>query len=60
MILKIVEEKKRRYDELHNLMADAQVIANKAQYQSYAKEVSSLTGLVNEYNRYQKISKEME
>ena len=30
MILKIVEEKKRRYDELHNLMADPDVIANKA------------------------------
>jgi peptide chain release factor 1 len=59
MILKIVEEKKKRYDELHNLMADPDVIANKAQYQGYAKEVSSLTGLVNEYNKYRKLAEDL-
>ena len=59
MILKIVEEKKARYDELHNLMADPDVIANKARYQSYAKEVSSLTAIVGEYNNYRRISKDL-
>jgi peptide chain release factor 1 len=54
-----VEEKKKRYDELHNLMADPDVIANKAQYQGYAKEVSSLTGLVNEYNKYRKLAEDL-
>ena len=59
MILKIVEEKKKRYDELHNLLADPDVIANKTAYQNYAKEMSSLTGLMNEYNNYNKNLKDL-
>ena len=58
MILKIVEEKKRRYDELHDLLADPKVIANRLEHQGYAKEMSALTGLINEYNAYQRISRD--
>ena len=60
MILKIVEEKKKRYDELHNLLADPNVIADRAKHQSYAKEAASLISLVNEYNIYQRILKDLE
>ncbi|MBI5123859.1 MAG: peptide chain release factor 1 [Candidatus Omnitrophica bacterium] len=59
MILKIVEEKKKRYDELHNLLADHGVIANKALYQNYAREASALAPLVNEYNNYRRIEKDL-
>jgi peptide chain release factor 1 len=60
MILKIVEEKKRRYDELHNLLADPAVIANRSVHQVYAKEAASLISLVNEYNSYQRILKDLD
>lgn len=59
MILKIVEEKKKRHDELHDLLADPKVISNRAQHQNYAKEMSILTPLINEYNNYQSISKDL-
>ena len=55
MILRILEERKRRYDELHNLLADEKVAANQAEYQAYAKEMAVLTPLINEYNSYRKI-----
>lgn len=60
MILKIVEEKKKRYDELHDLLADPNVIANRPEHQRYAKEMSSLTDLINEYNTYQRIAKDLQ
>lgn len=56
MILKILEEKKKRYDELHNLLADPDVIANRVEHQNYAKEAASLISLINEYNNYQKVA----
>jgi peptide chain release factor 1 len=59
MILKLLEEKKRRYDELHALMADPDVIANKPVYQAYAKESSGLAALVNEYSGYLKTVKDI-
>ncbi|MDP3792067.1 MAG: peptide chain release factor 1 [Candidatus Omnitrophota bacterium] len=59
MVLKIVTEKKKRYSELHDLLANAEVIANKALYQNYAKEVSGLTPLINEYNKYQRIANDL-
>lgn len=60
MILRILEERKKRYDQLHNLLADEKVVANQAEYQAYAKELSSLTPLVNEYNSYCKILKDID
>jgi peptide chain release factor 1 len=55
MILRILEEKKKRYDELHGLLADEKVVANQAEYMVYAKEMSALTPLINEYSSYRKI-----
>ena len=60
MILRILEERKKRYDELHNLLADEKVVANQAEYQAYAKEMSALTPLINEYSSYRKILKEID
>lgn len=60
MILKILEEKKKRYDELHALLADHDVLADSARYQAYAKEMSSLTVLVNGYNSHKKLIKDLE
>ncbi|MCX5666439.1 MAG: PCRF domain-containing protein, partial [Candidatus Omnitrophica bacterium] len=60
MILRILEERKKRYDELHDLLADEKVVANQAEYQAYAKEMSALTPLINEYNSYRKILKDID
>jgi peptide chain release factor 1 len=60
MILRILEERQRRYDELHNLLADGKVAANQAEYQAYAKEMSALTPLINEYRSYLKVLKEID
>ncbi len=60
MISRILEERKKRYDELHDLLADEKVAANQAQYQAYAKEMSALTPLINEYNSYRKILKDID
>ncbi|MFA5499823.1 MAG: peptide chain release factor 1 [Candidatus Omnitrophota bacterium] len=59
MILRILEEKQKRYDELHGLMADANVIANTSLYQNYAKEMAGLTPMINEYKSYQRIAKDL-
>jgi peptide chain release factor 1 len=40
-------------------MADPDVIADKARYQSYAKEASSLIGLVSEYNNYRRAQNDL-
>ncbi len=60
MILRILEDRKKRYDELHGLLADEKVLANQAEYQAYAKEMSALTPLINEYNLYRKILKDID
>jgi len=52
MIDRILQEKKKRYDKLQDLLADPGVIANAGEYQAYAKELSGLTPLVNGYNEY--------
>lgn len=59
MIDKIFEEKKRRYDRLHELLADPKVIANTSEYQGYAKELAGLTPLVQGYNEHIKLSKDL-
>jgi len=60
MILRIAEERKKRYDELHDLLADQNIVSNKAQYQAYAREMSGLAPLINEYNSYQRTLKDLE
>ncbi len=58
MLDKLLKEKKRRYEELHLLMADHSIIGNKALYQRYVKELAALTPLVEEYEAYQKMAKD--
>jgi len=60
MILRILEDRKKRYDELHGLLANEKVVANQAEYQAYAKEMSALTPLINEYNLYRKTLKDID
>src|SRR3989338_7034635 len=59
MIDKIVEEKKKRYDKLHELLSDPKVLANSLVYQGYARELSGLTPLIHAYNEYLKIANDI-
>lgn len=59
MIIKLVEEKKKRHEKLHELLADPKVLANAAEYQAYAKELSSLQPIVKEYEEYLRIAKDL-
>ena len=53
-MLKSLEEKLKRYNELQKLVADPKVISNTAEYKKYAKELSSLQKVVSKYNEYRK------
>lgn len=59
MIVKVAEDKKKRHDQLHALLADPNVISNTAEYQGYARELSCLMPIVNEYSEYLRISKDI-
>ena len=59
MIDKIAEDKKRRHEKLQELLSDPKVIANAAEYQGYARELSGLTSIVNKYNEYVRIAKDI-
>jgi peptide chain release factor 1 len=59
MLLKLVEEKKKRHDKLQELLADPEVLANAREYQAYARELSGLQALVNEYKEYLRIVKDL-
>ncbi|MBI5143602.1 MAG: peptide chain release factor 1 [Candidatus Omnitrophica bacterium] len=59
MFNKIITEKKKRYEELQNLLADPKVIQNKTEYQALAKEHSGLKPLVDEYDRYLKLKEDI-
>lgn len=59
MLNKAIEEKKRRYDELHHLLADPKVIANNAEYQALAKEFAALGPVVEMYKNYLRISSDV-
>jgi len=52
MLNRAIEEKKRRHDELHHLLADPKVIANNSEYQVLAKEFAALGPVVEMYNKY--------
>lgn len=56
---KIVEERKKRYEKLHELLADPKVITNNQEYHRLAKELSVLTPLINEYKEYGRIHKDI-
>ncbi|MBI2941333.1 MAG: peptide chain release factor 1 [Chloroflexi bacterium] len=50
-----LEQLKRRYDELAELLAQPEVIANLEQLQALAREQSSLTELVGQYDEYRQV-----
>ncbi|MFA5142901.1 MAG: peptide chain release factor 1 [Candidatus Omnitrophota bacterium] len=56
---KVIEEKRKRCDKLHEFLADPKIIANAAEYQSYAKELAGLAPIVSVYNDYLRISKDL-
>ena len=58
-MFKELEEKLRRFEELHKLVADPKVISNPREYKKYAKELSSLQKVVSGYNEYKKASDEI-
>ncbi len=56
---KVIEDKKRRCDKLHELLADPKVIANSSEYQACAKELASLMPIINAHNEFLRISKDL-
>jgi peptide chain release factor 1 len=59
MIEKILDEKKRRYEEVQHLLADPRVIANNSEYQSLGRELSSLKPIVDAYDNYKRTLKDL-
>ncbi|MFA6321786.1 MAG: peptide chain release factor 1 [Candidatus Omnitrophota bacterium] len=56
---KVLEEKRKRCDKLHELLADPKVIANAPEYQSYAKELAGLMPIINTYNDYLRLVRDI-
>jgi peptide chain release factor 1 len=59
MIEKIIEERRKRHDRLHELLADPKVIGNSSEYQAYAKELASITPMVNAYDAHLKMASDL-
>lgn len=55
-----LEKIEKRYQELENLLASYEIIADKEEYNKYAKELSDLKDSVDLFREYKKISKEKE
>lgn len=49
-----------RYEELSNLIGDPEVIADLPLWQQYVKSHSELTGVVNVYREYMKVTREIQ
>jgi len=58
MIDKIIEEKRKRSEKLHELLSDPKVIANASEYQSLAKELAGITPIINCYDNHLKLIKD--
>lgn len=50
----------KRYLELESLLSNPAVVANRAEYQKYAKEHSDLQDIVETFQKYEKISTQIE
>ena len=50
----------KRSEELQGLLADPQVIARRAEYQKYAKELAGISKIVTRYEEYKNISAELQ
>ena len=57
MFEKRLEERKARFNKLHNLLSDPAVIGNNLLYQKYAKELSGLQDVIKMYDEYTKAEK---
>ena len=53
-----LDKKKKRAEELKNLLSDEIVLKDRAMYQRYAKELSSMSGILEKYNQYIVFEKE--
>ncbi len=49
----------KRHGEIHQLMADNEVVSDRERYQKLAKELSSLEDIVRKYREYKKVSSEI-
>lgn len=49
----------KRYEEIHQLMADNEVVSDRDRYQKLAKELSSLEDIAKKYKEYKKVSSEI-
>lgn len=54
-----IEQKKKRHDELQHLLADPKIISDSALYQRYAKELASLSKIINLYEEHKKLQNEI-
>ena len=54
-----LEDKKKRYKQLQGLLADPAVAQDRSAYSKYAKELSSLSGIVNKYEQYLQLQQEV-
>lgn len=59
-ITRRLAEAEARHGELERLMADPQVLANRAEYQRYAKEYAELGRVVETWRRYKSLIQEIE
>jgi peptide chain release factor 1 len=55
--LKSVE---KRYDDLNQLLSDPKVISQQSDFQKYAREQSELSPIVNKFQSWQKINRQLE
>jgi peptide chain release factor 1 len=55
-----LEKAETRHKELERLMGDAQVVANRGEYQRYAKEYAELGKVVERFRRYKDLLKSIE
>jgi peptide chain release factor 1 len=58
--LKKLETVEKRYEELNNLLAQPEIIADYQKYQVYAKEQAELSPLIDKITAYKKIISDME
>ena len=54
-----LESVEKRYEELTHLMAQADVIADRARFQKIAKERSDLTNLIDAYREYKRVRNDL-
>ena len=60
LVVEKLEKMAKRYDELEELVAKPEVIADPAQYRKYSIELGSLAKKVAKFREYQRISRELE